>query len=126
MIHPLRRLRFELGDLTQAEMAALLGRSPARLSEIENRNGEGGLAYLEALKSFLACTLDEAKALCDGTLADERFQLLVAGARSRLAAGASVGGAVDGHAEGTPAAPGPEPETDVRPDRVQPKPVVEA
>jgi len=122
----LRRLRFELGDLTQEQLAGLLGRnSAARLSLIENGQAGVTLAYLESFAGFLACSLDEAKQLCDGSLSDERFNDLVAQAQQRLAAGASVGGADDGHAKRTPRAPGVQPGADAGADRLQSKPVFE-
>lgn len=86
MIHSLRRLRFELGDLTLAQFSELTAVDSGILSRIENRKRKTvDLSTLRSLTAGLSISLDQAAALCDSSLSDSDFSQLVSAARAALA-----------------------------------------
>ena len=75
-ISPLRRLRFEIGDVSLRAFAEALGLNFSSLSRVES-GAPTGLKTISALAKFCGCSLEEAMALCDGSISETDFQRLI-------------------------------------------------
>lgn len=93
-LHPLRRLRFELGDLSQGEFARLLGVSQGEVSKWEAAGREIKEKLPNALSEVFGLSDLDVLQVCNGTISESNFKKLI------LSISSSRGGNSSGQAHG--------------------------